>query len=228
MQFVPHDERLLGAAEPGEHPRERAEHDGELRAMPCGERGGGVCDSRGELCDRRATGESPADGGGLRELPCGIGIEHREPAGGQRREVQRLVDESYGDHEQLRVLPRTGDHREQLCRGEQYRGDAGDESGGDGVAHPLLDDLRELSPGDGAEWSGGGVGDEECAGDAVRDTGADDDADPHGDHLGLFELPRHELCLDGDERLPDRPVGAHQRCAIHRLPDAAEGGGRDL
>ena len=108
---VPHEQRLLGAADAGQHPRQRAEHDGQLRAVP---RRGGARASRfrrpasaSSAC--RATTCRPA--ASCETCHVGAGLEHRGDAGRQRREVQRLEDEPRGHHQQLRGLPRPGDQR---------------------------------------------------------------------------------------------------------------------
>ena len=70
--------------------------------------------------------------------------------------------------------------------------------------------------------------DQDRARHGFRDPGARQRADPHRHHLGLHELPRGQLCVDGRERLPDLAVGADRRRTVHRLPDAATHRGRHL
>ena len=103
-----------------------------------------------------------------------------------------------------------------------------DEPDGQQRAHPVRHDLRDLPPGEPADRADPGVGRQDRARHGVRDPRARQRTDPHRNHLGLHELPRGQLRMDGRRRLPDLADHAHIRCTVHGLPDPAAHGRRHL
>ena len=191
--------------------------------------GGQLCDPVGQLQHRRAARQPRADHGVVRGVPRRRGLQRGGHAGGQRGQVQRLAHEPQRHHQQLRGVPRAGDHRLELRRRDQDHRHAGHLAGRSELAHPVVHDLRNLSPGhDAGGLIAAVTATAKTPGSAVRHAGADHGADPHRHHRRLFELPRSELRVDGRDGLSDRADDARRRRAVHRLPDPTASGGRDL
>src|SRR5579871_3052616 len=106
-------------------------------------------------------------------------------------------------------------------RHEDHR-DAGNDAGRRDLAHPVVDDVRDLPPRDDAVRTDPGRLDPLGPGEPVPGAGADDGADPYGHHGQLRDLPRGRLQLARH----DGPVSAEPgdarvgHGAVLRLPDA--------
>jgi hypothetical protein len=67
-------------------------------------------------------------------------------------------------------------------------------------------------------WLDRGLGNEDSAGHAVRNTRANIGADTRLNYQRMFKLSRNKLRVDGNERISDRTDNSHQWRTVHRLP----------